>query len=128
MIEWKNIVALKDCLDAYEKEFGLKLPEDLKKNITENNMGSPVPNTFKLRNGEENVMKNLLSFNKGDKMNAYFCKRLEQIPADVFPFAIDPFGNFICLKNSQIVFFDSELEECEYICSNFSELLEQLTV
>lgn len=127
MTEWKDCVKLIDNIEDYEKEFKQKLPDDLKKAISENNMGSPFPNTFKLPNGEKNILKSMLSFNKKDKMNAYFCKKLEQIPKEVFPFAIDPFGNFICLKNSQIVFFDSEQEKCEYLCASFSELLENLT-
>lgn len=126
MIDLKDCIELRDSLEDYENEFGIKLPQDLKEIIKKNNMGHPFPSTFKLSNGEENNIKYFLSFNKDDKMNAYFCKRLEQIPSDTYPFAIDPFGNFICLRKSQIVFFDSETETCQYICPSVSELLKNL--
>lgn len=126
MILWKGGSKLEGRIEDYENEFGVKLPECLKHIIVENNYACPVPATFKLSSGEEDVVKHLLSFNKTDKVNAFFCKKLEQIPADVYPFAVDPFGSFICLQDSQVVFFDSETESCEVICPTVSEFFESL--
>ena len=126
MIGWSNEVKLNTRIDVYEKEFEVKLPEDLKQIIENHNKAHIIPNCFKTKNGEEIIVKHFLSFNKEDKLSAYFCKRLEQIPKDVFPFAVDPFGNFICLQNSKIVFFDSETESYDFICNSVTELLNNL--
>lgn len=126
MILWKGGSKLEGRIEDYENEFGVKLPDCLKQIIIENNWATPVPATFKLPSGEEDSVKHLLSFNKRDKGNAFFCKRLEQIPADVYPFAVDPFGSFICLQDSHVVFFDSETESCEPLSPSVSEFFERL--
>jgi len=44
----------------------------------------------------------------------------------MFPFGLDPFGNFYCIKENKVVFFDHESNTVLPIASTFTEFLGML--
>ena len=79
--------------------------------VKEYNFGRPRPNVFDTQITKERVAKALLSFEPGHAENIWdmYTSLKKQLPADVIPFMIDQFGNFVCF------YFDSLAEEAE-IC------------
>lgn len=44
----------------------------------------------------------------------------------MLPFGIDPFGNFFCIKDNKVVFFDHESRTVFAVANMFTEFLEEL--
>ena len=44
----------------------------------------------------------------------------------MIPFALDPAGNFFCVENGKIVFYNHETDDTETICDTFKEFLNKL--
>lgn len=115
-----------DRVLSAEEKYGVILPYDLKRLILQYNNGRPEKNRFNVC-GKDRVFKKMLSYNPGDKENIYpYIDILREKSADLFPIASDPAGNFICLSNNQIVFWEHELGVKEYICNTISDLLNLL--
>jgi len=128
-IEWLFVNNLDDSesVDKFEKEKGVKLPPDLKNTIKKYNAGQPSKSIFDTDKSKENVFGALLSYNKSDADNIYtYYPIVKEENESLFPFAIDPFGNFICLLKSNIVFWNHENNSTEFIASSFTELLNKL--
>ncbi|MBO5237347.1 MAG: SMI1/KNR4 family protein [Lachnospiraceae bacterium] len=131
-ITWKYVSPLKDEseLEALELKYCYKLPEDLKTCIIENNAGTPSLVTFDMGENKRMVFGGLLSFNKDDMDSIYdfIClfetdggKKLK-----MFPFGIDPAGNFLCIKEGNIVFYNHEEDRSIFICKTFTDFLNML--
>ena len=117
---------------------GIKLPNDYVECIKENNGGRPRPKTFDFGGNKEMIFASLLSLAEVDKENisAVYDWIKDRLPQGVYPFAKDPFGNFICFKYEEesisIVFWDHEKtsedreKSIETICETFQQLLDKL--
>lgn len=111
-IVWKYKINLADegVFAEIEKERGAKIPDSLKKLIVEANAATPDKYNFMV-GSVERVLGAILSFNKNEQDTDTVFTALEIIDdVSLFPFAIDPFGNYICmnLSDDEVVFWDHE--------------------
>ena len=131
-ITWKYVSPLKDGseVDVLELKYCYMLPEDLKECIVKNNAGVPSLSTFDLGENKEMVFGGLLSFNEGDVDSIYdYISLFESDDGKglkMFPFALDPAGNFFCIENGKVVFYDHEMDKTTVICNTFTEFLNML--
>ena len=126
-IIWKYVSPLQssDILTEFEKKYSIKIPEDLKKCIIENNAGTPSCKCFDLPSENDKVFGGLLSFNEGEPDNIYdnivFYKAKKALP-----FATDPAGNFMCVKDNKIFYYDHELDSFTELADTFTAFLTML--
>jgi cell wall assembly regulator SMI1 len=128
-IMWKYVkpLANKAAVENFEKAKGISLPSDLKLCITMNNGGRPEKNVFDTEQSKGRVFKTLLSFNESDIETIYKFFPLDTKKSSSFiPFASDPGGNFLCLKENKIVLFLHETDTFENVADSFTELLAKL--
>lgn len=112
MIQWKNEVPLKDpiAIQAIEAGYGIKIPPELTRLITEHNGGFPFPNRCIIRGNMERDVKMLLSYNSDDLETIfdvidYFMKRSHRL---LLPFASDSSDGYYCLKGSLVVYVEGD--------------------
>ena len=131
-LEWKYVSPLKEGteVDVLELKYRFRLPDDLKECLAKNNAGVPSLSTFDLGENEEMVFGGLLSFNEGDIDSFYdYASIFEQADGKglkMFPFALDPAGNFFCIENGKVVLYDHETDKTTVICDTFTEFLDML--
>jgi len=131
-IKWKYVKKLEDKKNVtdFETANRVRLPDDLKNCILENNGGRPSLRVFDSMAQKERVVKGLLSFNKSDLDNVYTVMEVfKKGGLGLIPFASDPFGNFICLDpndKDSVVFWNHENGEAEQVCSSFSSFINSL--
>jgi len=131
-LNWKYVSALKEGgeVDMMELKYHFRLPEDLKKCLEENNAGVPSKSTFDMGENTGMVFGGLLSFNDGDTDSFYdyvsLFEKLDGKGLKMFPFALDPAGNFFCVEDNKIVLYDHETDETMVICDTFTEFLDML--
>ena len=111
-IVWKYKIDLADekIFTEIEKERGVKIPDSIKKLVVEANAATPDKYNFMV-GSVERVLGAVLSFNKNEADTDTVFTALEAVDdKDLFPFAIDSFGNYICLdlRNEEVVFWDHE--------------------
>lgn len=129
-IVWKYKIELtdKNVFSAIEKKRGVTIPDDLKRLIIDGNAATPDKYKFMV-GSTERVLGAILSFNKDEKDTDTVYTALEVIKDEnLFPFAIDPFGNYICmnLKIGEVVFWDHETGDVSSTEKNLEELLKSL--
>lgn len=110
-----------------EEKYGFSLSTELVNCILLNNGARPRPNTIELKNGEENDVKLLLSYNEGDPENIYnvieyFAKTYN---GTLIPFAVDSAGNYYCEQGKRIVLW-TQSKEIFPVCNSFSQFLDAL--
>ena len=97
---WKYKIELKD-LQAFEEVEtlrGIHIPEELKSFVTEHNAATPSLYHFMV-GSTERVFGAVLSFDKTETEADTVYPALEAIKdKNLLPFAIDPFGNYICYQ------------------------------
>jgi hypothetical protein len=129
-ITWKYVKALTTAtaIEDFEKANDFSFPQDLKQCIKTNNGGRPSKNVFDTAKSKERVFKTLLSFNPADveSIQKYFPTVRAENHALV-PFASDPFGNFLCMQNGEVVLFLHETGAIEPVAKSFTALLEKLS-
>ena len=124
-IEWKYKVDLKDeKVFAELEKSGLSIPGNLKSFVKKNNGATPSKYKFKVGD-KERVFGSVLSFNKGDSDNVFTAVKSIG-DKSVTPFAVDSFGNYICLKGGKVVFWDHETGSAESTGKNLSGLISSL--
>ena len=111
-IAWKYKIDLvdKNVFSEIEKSRGIMIPSELKELIIEGNGATPEKYNFMVGNVER-VLGAILSFNKNEQDTDTVYTALKAIEnKNLFPFAIDPFGNYICLdlSSGEIVFWNHE--------------------
>lgn len=131
-LEWKYVIPLKDegVLENLEIKMCLPIPSDLMECIKKNNGGVPSFFKFDLSDKKAMVFGGLLSFNEGDD-DSFFdfaCKFAteDKTRLTMFPFGLDPFGNFYCIKDGKVVFFDHEDNAILPVADSFTKFLEML--
>jgi hypothetical protein len=128
-ITWKYIkpLASETAIDEFEQENNIIFPSDLKSCLIKNNGGRPSKNIFDTECSKEKVFKALLSFNKSDIENIYMVFLvLDNEKKGLVPFASDPSGDLLCLRNNAIVLYLHETGGLEKVANSFSELLSKL--
>lgn len=118
-----NPMAIKELKSRY----GITLSTDLENCIQFYNGAKPRPNTIMLKNGEENDVKALLSYNEGDPENIFkviefFVKKYQ---GSLIPFASDSAGNYYCEQGKRIVLW-TQNNEILPVCNSFSQFLDSL--
>ena len=113
-ITWKYKIDVADAavFAEVEKERGITFPEELKALILEANAATPSKHLFMVGTAER-VLGAVLSFNHNESDTDSIFTALNAVEErNLLPFAIDPFGNYICytLKDGQIVFWDHETD------------------
>lgn len=132
-MEWVLVKPLKNnkLIQDFQEKHSIEFPKVYKDVVVENNNGRPRPNVFDTRDTKERVAKALLSFDPESKENIWdtFNSTSNHLPADMFPFMIDQFGNYVCFfydplkEEPTIVFWDEELQNVEKISETFALFL-----
>lgn len=130
-MDWKYVRPIEDdnALEALQSKLGRCLPEMFVKTVQAYNGGRPQKKLFITDSGKEREIKRLLSVNKDDSENIWnaFMWEVPDIQKDYLIFAIDSFGNHICLKNdNSVVFVDHESSEEENVAKSFEDFLAKL--
>lgn len=120
---WKYKIEVKDTsiFDEIGNMLGVNFPDELKCFISENNAATPAKYKFMLGSSEK-ALGAVLSFNKGEADVDTVFSALNCIEdKNLIPFAIDPFGNYICyaVDNSEVVFWE---HEADVIISSYKTL------
>lgn len=106
-MKWKYKTSLEDenVFDEIENEYQRKISSNLRKLIKEAN--DATPEKYKVKIGkDEKILGGILSFNKNDKDTDTVFTALEAVnDKKLMPFAIDPFGNYFCVKRFDVVVF-----------------------
>jgi cell wall assembly regulator SMI1 len=124
-------------IQQVEQYFGIKFPYDFIECVKRYDGGYPTPKVFDIPGQSANVFNDLLTFHIEDEYS--IVQNYEEISDGfvdkVYPFANDPFGNFLCFdyRNSPasptIVFWDHEEElgsSIYYVAASFEEFLSSL--
>ena len=124
-ITWKRGSHIDESIiKEVETTFNISLPEDYKKVIAENNNARPSISTFDTEVSKEHVFKKLT---KDHIQNVYKAKKvLSTVDDSLFPFANDPAGNLICLKNGTVVYWLHEDDSILKVANSFTEFLSSL--
>jgi cell wall assembly regulator SMI1 len=136
-IEWFFVHSPIEDKEIFEVEniLGIKFPDDYKECVKKYHGGSPKPSSFDFKERKGAVFNNLLSFDPYDKYDYIVKVRniVEGMVEGVYPFAADPFGNFVCFdyrdeKNNppKVVFWDHEIAYICHICDNFTDFISKL--
>ena len=75
------------------------------------------------------MFQQLLSFNTGDKVSVYlYLISSDNLIPSLIPFAVDPFGNIICIRKSDnaIIFIDLDYCNEEFVANSIDEFLNML--
>ena len=111
-----------------EKERCIKFPNELEIFIMENNGATPSKYNFMVGTVEK-ALGAILSFNRGETDTDTVFTALSSVENNnLLPFAIDPFGNYICysLNDRTIVFWDHETNNVTSTEKNLRQFLEEL--
>ena len=122
----KFVKELKDnsLIYLFFKKINKKIPEGFEDCFKKYNGGRPEKNEVQLKDGTEVVLNNFLSFNKDDKDNVYkVWERINEEKYNLIPFAKDPSGNYYCLKDEEVVFYNHEEGNYSLISSSFKEFV-----
>lgn len=131
-IEWKYVTPLKDesILEDLEIKMCFPIPSDLIECVKVNNAGMPSCSKFDLADKKAMVFGGLLSFNEGDEDSFFdyvdMFRDSQTGKLLLFPFGLDPFGNFFCIKDKKVVFFDHESNAVLPIADTFTQFIKML--
>jgi hypothetical protein len=123
-----------------EQAWGIEFPSDYFDCATLHHGAYPFPKSFPIPGRRPAMFGHLLPFSdataddQNRSLNQVYAAIKEWLPARVFPFAADPFGNYLCFdyrkQKPTIVFWNHEEDDptkaLNYVCSTFTELLELL--
>ena len=123
-MNWKYVKPTSiEKIQAVESENNIQLPQELKDLILQYNNGRPEKSSFMV-NGNERIFKKLLSYNQEDTENIYpYIDILRNINKDLFPIASDPGGNFICLSEGKIIYWEHEFQNKKIVCDSITEFI-----
>lgn len=131
-INWKYVSPLNQGKEVtyfnLEIKYHFELPTDLKDCIKVNNGGIPDKSKFKTVDNEL-VFGGLLSFNDGDTDSVYTYIHLFEVESNtvsMFPFGLDPFGNFFCIKDGKVVLFNHEEGTTMVLADDFTKFVSML--
>lgn len=135
MLNWKyGSKILKDDIIVLEKELGIKYPKDYAELVLNFDEASPTLDCWDIPDGEkEKVFDHLISLsseNINNFFNTYMILKNEFGISSLIPFAVDPFGNYICFLNTNMKVyyydcdnFDNQNYIGEYVADSFGEFI-----
>lgn len=121
-----------DVITKFEREYSLELPKFFKEVLTFANGGRPLENLINIRGEKEYVVLAFLD------LNTYKYETYKSIIKEInfeknnfiFPFAIDPFGNYFCFSykgnSCEIIFYNHEKRVIEPLTEKIEYFLEKL--
>lgn len=129
-IVWKYKIEIADVsvFAEIEKARGIKIPDELRSFIMEANAATPSKYNFMVGTVEK-VFGAVLSFNRGETdIDTVFTALTSIEDKNLLPFAIDPFGNYICysLKDNKVAFWNHETNRVSSTEKNLRDFLEGL--
>lgn len=129
-LTWKYKIELKDekVFFQIEKERGIVIPSSIKELIRNTNASTPSKYNF-LIGATEKVLGAILSFNYDESDTDTVFTALNVIKdKNLLPFAIDPFGNYICydIPKSVVVFWNHETNTVSSTNMDLDEFLSSL--
>ena len=126
-ISWihNNPLDSPEVLANFENDYGITLPSSFKVFVTINNYAAPLPDSVIIKGFGETDVKRLLSFNREDTETVYqvidYFSKL-----DLIPFAPDSYGNYFCLSDKTVVFWNHETDVQYDLQCTFDEFLESI--
>lgn len=128
-IEWEFSQPLEsdNILDDFEIDYAFRISDNLRDLIKANNGGIPNKGIFDSPR-EGMVFAGLLSFNKDDEETVYMVLNsiVKSGKISMVPFGTDGFGNLICMRGNEIVFWNHESDKVEIIADSLFEFLDML--
>lgn len=126
-LTWKYKIDLtnEQVFTEIEKDRGIVIPSNIRDFICKTNAATPSKYNF-LIGSTEKVLGAILSFNRDEKDTDTVFTALSVVEnRDLLPFAIDPFGNYICydVKKGVVVFWDHETDEVSSTAQDFDDFL-----
>ena len=101
--KYKIDVVNQNVFSDIEKKYGIVIAEELRALILTANAATPSKYNFML-GATERVVGAILSFNEGETDTDTVYTALSTMEdKTLVPFAIDPFGNYICYSNKNIL-------------------------
>ena len=118
-LTWKYVKPLNDptAVKSFLQKHNVSLPASLIEIIEKYNGGRPSEKIIVTADNNEYVFKSLLSFNRTDKETIYSIYPDVLKETNLFPFASDAAGNFICydLKKKKTILYNHETAQSEDI-------------
>ena len=129
-LEWKYVESLdENQLSKIEDHFGLSLPDDYKKLLSECNRGKPTLERFDTNHLKECVLDYMVDL----KETVVIAQMLssENGVNNLIPISRDPFGNLIAFRIvdgqvDSVVFWEHETNKIYRISGSFTEFIEKL--
>lgn len=127
---WKYKINLRDIevFDKIQKLQQIFIPEEVKELIMEANAATPEKYHFMV-GGKEKALGAILSFNEKESDTDTIYTALKVVKdKNLFPFAIDPFGNYLCIDRKQgtVIYWEHETEDIFSTKKNLTEFLKAL--
>lgn len=127
---WKYKIDLKDpqAFAKVETLREIRIPKELRQFIEEHNAATPSNYHFMV-GSTERVFGAVLSYDESETEADRVYPALDAIKnKKLIPFAIDPFGNYICyaLDKNEVVFWDHETEDVTPTGKNLKQFIENL--
>ena len=124
----------KTWIEQFEVRSDYHYPEQFIQIVLEHDGASPKNNVYDTELIKGRVFEYLLSFNEEDDAPIWDYLGDEKewdidgLDWRYVPFAIDPFGNFICFDrtNDRVVFWNHETTEVEVVADDFSSFIDAL--
>lgn len=129
-IKWNYKIDLVDerIFSEIERKRGVSIPHSLVELVKEGNAATPEKYKF-IIGSTEKILGAILSFNKNEEDTDTVFTALSIIEdKNLMPFAIDSFGNYICLDLSKdnVVFWDHETDDVFSTGKNIESFMDSL--
>ena len=124
--KYKIDVANPNVFSDIEKKYGIVISEELRVFILTTNAATPSKYNFML-GATERVLGAILSFNEGEMdTDTVYAALSVMEDKSLVPFAIDPFGNYLCSSNkdNKVVFWDHETSGISSTQKGLSEFID----
>jgi len=128
-INWKyKIDLVDDAIYRMSNKYGVIIPNDLVKLLEVANGATPSKSKFMLK-VDEKLLGAILSFNPDEhEADSFETAMIIDFDKNILPFAVDPFGNYICynVNDGTIVFFDHEENSISIIATSLKDFMSML--
>jgi hypothetical protein len=135
--DWAQKPVQRSVVRRVARAWGIEFPDDYVACAMANHGGHPTPQCFDMPRRKEAMFNRLLAYTgKTGRIERTFEAIKDRLPASVYPFADDPFGNHLCIDYRKgkpvVVFWDHEVAaedpaaSVTRVCGTFTELLGML--
>lgn len=132
MINWRRFQKVSDTalIREVESKYNVVLPNEYILIVKNYDGGVPDKKVF-IAGGKERVFQRFISIQKNKHPNLLDTAEWLDSDKTIIPFAMDPFGNYICFefadKNvNNITYTETETNTTYVVCSSFKEFLDGL--